>query len=252
MRWTDNKICAAAMAALAFALAPAALAEPMVIKYQGPAGQNYKPGKKLQANQPVTLKAGETLTVLDERGTRTLRGPGTFSTSSAPTANNVGPTSLASLIKTSSVRRARTGAVRGTNTPKVAARSPNLWFVDISKSGTICVPDFSRLQLWRADTAQPLKLTASSSLASGTANFLKGQPTASWPNQVTPVDGGRYTIMRSGGSDAVTINLVQLTVNGDEALDKMASNLLSRGCQTQGELLAETFAQADPVPISGS
>lgn len=252
MRWTDKYACAFAVVGLTLAIAPVALAEPMVIKYQGPAAQNYKPGKKLPANQPVTLKAGETLTVLDERGTRTLRGPGTFSTSSAPNAKSVGPTNLASLIKTNSVRRARTGAVRGTNATKVAARSPNLWFVDISKGGTICVADFSRLQLWRADTTQPLKVTTASAGGSGTANFLKGQPTANWPSQATPVEGGRYVISGSDGSGPVTVNLVTMAVKGDEALDVMASNLLSRGCQTQGELLAETFAQADPAPISGT
>jgi hypothetical protein len=252
MRWTEKFMCTAAITGLAFALAPAAVAEPMVIKYQGPAAQNYKPGKKLPANQPVTLKVGETLTVLDERGTRTLRGPGTFSTSSAPNAKSVGPTSLASLVKTSSVRRARTGAVRGTNTAKAPARSPNLWFVDIAKGGTICVADFNRLQLWRADTTQPLKVTASSTGASGTTSFLKGQSTANWPGQAVPVEGGRYTIAGTDGRAAVTVVLVKMTVKGDEALDVMASNLLSRGCQTQGELLAETFAQADPAPISGS
>jgi hypothetical protein len=252
MRWIEKYACAAAFTYLAFACAPAAMAEPMVIKYQGPSAQNYKPGKKLPANQSVTLKAGETLTVLDERGTRTLRGPGTFSTSSAANAKSVGPTNLASLIKTSSVRRARTGAVRGNSTVKTAARSPNLWFVDIAKGGTICVADFSGLQLWRADTTQPLKVTATAAGASGTANFLKGQPTANWPSQTPPVEGGRYMIAGSDGRAPITVNLVKMVVQGDEALDVMASNLLSRGCQTQGELLAETFAQADPAPISGT
>jgi hypothetical protein len=252
MRWNNKSIRAAICGTAIFAAVPAAMAEPMVIKYQGPFAQNYKPGKKLPANQTIKLKAGEMLTVLDERGTRNLRGPGTFSTSSAPSAGSVSQTSLASLIKTTSTRRARTGAVRGVNTALTQVRSPNLWYVDVTKSATICVADFSSLQLWRANTAQSLTVTATGQGASGMSNFLKGQQTARWPAQLTPVDGGRYTITGSDKGNPVTINLVKLSVKGDEALDNMASNLLSKGCQAQGELLADTFAQADPAPLSGS
>lgn len=80
---------------------------------------------------------------------------------------------------------------------------------------------------------------------------MKGQSTARWPSQVAPVDGGNYTISFFDVQSPVSITLVKMVVTGTEGLDNMASNLLSKGCQTQGELLADTFAQADPKPIGG-
>ncbi len=228
-------------------------AEPIVIKYEGPNGQNFKPGKKLLSTVKISLKTGEILTVLDERGTRILRGPGTYSASSAISAGSVSNTNLATLIKTSSVRRARTGAVRGENVSSQTQLSPNLWYVDVSKSSKICVADFQSLQLWRSDASQgqPSVTIVSASGGDATTRFGEGRSTVRWPSTITPVDGGRYSISVSGNAGKTSIEMVKIDVTGEERLDTMASKLLDRGCQAQSELLAETFAQAEPAPAGG-
>jgi hypothetical protein len=255
MRWTRNSICTAILSLGAAAIIPAAAlnAEPIVIKYEGPSSQNYKPGKKLLASAKISLKAGEVLTVLDERGTRTLRGPGTFSATSSANAGNVSNTSLATLIKTSSVRRARTGAVRGESGVQQTAVNPNLWFVDISKGGKICVADFKSIQLWRANTAEAQQISASegTSGSAATVKFGKGRTTANWPSNIVPRDGGIYSLSVPGKAEKVALQLVSVDVTGQERLDIMASKLLDRGCQVQSELLAATFAQVDPLPVKG-
>jgi hypothetical protein len=228
----------------AIAMATALQAEPVVIKYEGPSPSVYMPGKTLPANSSVELKPGEKLTLLDERGTRILSGPGKFSTSSAASAGKVSNKSLMSIVKTANVRRARTGAVRGTPAPSSAVRlSPNLWFVDISKSGTICAADFSKMQFWRSDVSQDLTLDVkdTKSGATGKITFPKGLSTAAWPSGVNPVDGGSYRIGKS------TFTLTQMPLQAEESIENLASGLLAKGCQAQGELLAATFAQAGPA-----
>jgi hypothetical protein len=228
----------------AVAIATALQAEPVIIKYEGASPSAYMPGKKLPPNSSVELKSGEKLTLLDERGTRILSGPGKFSTSSAASAGKVSNKSLMSIVKTANVRRARTGAVRGTPAPTSAVRlSPNLWFVDISKSGTMCAADFSKMQFWRSDVSDTLVLDVkdNKSGATGKITFPKGLSTAPWPSGVNPVDGGSYRI----GQSAIT--LTQMPVQAEEQIENLASGLLAEGCQAQGELLAATFAQAQPA-----
>ena len=255
MLWTKMSKAAALTSFLLIVAMPVATlqAEPIIIKYEGANSQNYKPGKKLLATAKISLKAGEVLTVLDERGTRTLRGPGTFSASSAVSAGNVSNTNLATLIKTSSVRRARTGAVRGESPPLQTQLSPNLWYVDISKGAKFCVADFQSLQLWRSDASKTLPPITIAGTSGGTAtvNFGKGRSTVRWPATIIPVDGGKYIISGPGGADKISIEMIKVDVTGEERLDAMATKLLDRGCQAQSELLAATFAQTEPAPVGG-
>jgi hypothetical protein len=255
MRWIKTSGFGAMLGFGILSIVPlgAAHAEPIVIKYEGPASQLYKPGKKLQSSAKISLKAGEVLTVLDERGTRTLRGPGTFSASSATSASSVSNTSLARLVKTGSVRRARTGAVRGDAQPQAKPLSPNLWFVDIGKSARFCVADFENLQLWRANGAESQQVTATDGASgqSASVRFGKGATTMRWPSAITPRDGGTYTLAIPGRTDKVSLEFVKVNLTGGERIDLMASKLIEKGCQAQSELLAATFAQADPAPSEG-
>jgi hypothetical protein len=255
MHWIRKSKAAALVSFCLIAAIPVTglQAEPIIIKYEGPNSQNYKPGRKLLPAAKISLKTGEVLTVLDERGTRTLRGPGTFNASSAASAGNVSNTNLATLIKTSSVRRARTGAVRGESPPQQTKLSPNLWYIDIKKSAKFCVADFQSLQLWGSDAAetQPAITIAGASGGNAIVKFGKGRSTVRWPSAVAPVDGGQYTISAAGKADKISIAMVKIDVTGEERLDTMALKLLDRGCQAQSELLAATFVQAEPVPAGG-
>ena len=228
-------------------------ADPVVIKYEGPSAQTYKPGKKLAVGAAIQLKTGEILTVLDDRGTRVLRGPGKFSASSATSAGKVSSKSLLSIMKTSNLRRARTGAVRGTPAGNaVVRRSPNLWYVDIKQSGTICVADFGKMQFWRSDVtdAKTLQLKDVKSGVSGTVSFPKGLSSAAWPANVAALDTGHYEL--SGGTAGSTpLHLVQIPVAAEQQLVDVAAGLLERGCQAQGELLAATFTQTERAPLGG-
>ena len=252
MHWTKKHVATAIAVGLASVVTASALnAEPIVIRYEGRRADVYKPGKKLVPNATISLKADEILTLLDERGTRVLRGPGNFNSSSSVAVKSVSNTSLAALIRTSSVRRARTGAVRGDKSPASQTGSPNLWFVDMSKSGKFCVADFNNLQLWSSNAELPRDIIATDIETGKTAStqFSKGQMTANWPSTIVAANGKNYTFAISGQAESTSVQLTKVAMTGEERLDRMASTLLENGCQTQSELLAATFAQADPAPL---
>ncbi|MBL0922849.1 MAG: hypothetical protein IBJ12_00060 [Sphingomonadaceae bacterium] len=254
MRWIKD-IRLSALAVVGFlVLLPVdgAHAEPIVIKYEGPASQTYKPGKRLPSTSKINLKSGEILTVLDERGTRVLRGPGTFNASSSANAANISSTSLATLVRTSTVRRARTGAVRGDAAPARASLSPNLWYLDYGKGGQYCVADFQNLRLWRPDSSDSKTLTATDKKTGKMASVKlgKGANTVNWPSEIAPADGGIYAVSGPDKAEHL-ISLVKIDVTGNERIDILAAKLIDHGCMAQSELLAATFAQNETLGSAG-
>lgn len=237
--------------ALALLVAPSgvALAETIVVKSGGPSAGSYPPGRKIADNSMVTLKAGDMLTLLDGRGTRTLKGPGSFNTSAASASASDTRTTLAGLLGTQKVRRARTGAVRGGAGEGKAPRSPNLWYVDISRSSTVCVPDAANVQLWRPDLMNAVNVTArdAGTGRSAVVPFDKGQFRANWPASLPVTEGSQYQLSWSGLKNPVAIRFALMDAGG-EGLESMASALISQGCQAQLDLLVETVALPDPKP----
>lgn len=251
MFWADTfcgKSVCGAMAAMTLALMPVApvRAETLVVRASGPSAKTYTPGKKLADNSVLTLKAGDVVTLLDGRGTRTLRGPGTFGTTASTSAGSDTRTSLASLLATSNSGRARTGAIRGD--ASAASRSPNLWYVDVTSAGTMCVADPANVRMWRPDRTAPAALTiAGVDGTSAGVSFGAGEAMASWPAALPVVDGAAYTLSGEGLNAAVTIRFSVMDARS-EGLESMASVLISRNCQAQLSLLVETVALPDPAP----
>jgi hypothetical protein len=237
-------------AALLITLLPtSAMAEQIIVKSGGPSAANYPPGKKLPATANIALKTGDVLTILDGKGTRTLRGPGSFNMSTTTSSGADTRTSLTSLLTTNRARRARTGAVRNVSGSEATktSRSPNLWFVDISQSTTACVNDLTNIQLWRPDQAQPLKVKISDvkTGASTSINYQKNQSLAIWQaGSFSPQDGASYAFSWAGLTKPVAIRIVTMGSNV-EGLESTASALITKGCEAQLNLLVETVAQPD-------
>jgi hypothetical protein len=103
-----NNIAKPLLAALALSLGGAALAETIVVKSAGPSAKAYPPGKSIADNSKVSLKAGDSVTILDGRGTRILKGPGMFAT----TATTATGSNFNALLRNTGTRQVRTGAVR--------------------------------------------------------------------------------------------------------------------------------------------
>jgi len=234
-------LLAVAGGASLLAAAGPACAEALVVRASGPSAGTFLPGKKLPDGSSVTLKAGDVLTLLDGRGTRTLRGPGVYGTTA--TASAVSTVNIASFIGARNNSRARTGAVRGI---KAEPRSPNVWYVDIRKPATICVLDPANVKLWRPVSGAGT-LAIAGAAGKGSVAFAADAAVASWPTTLPVTEGASYQLSGAGLPKPVTVTFTLLSP-GAEGLESTASTLIARKCSAQLDLLIETVAAPDPAP----
>lgn len=243
MVWVRLAGWAVAGLCVGMGLTAPALADSMVVRASGPSARTYAPGSKLADGGSLVLKAGDVVTLLDAKGTRTLRGPGNFSVAASAGAAPANGVMLTALLDTKRVRRARTGAVRGAvgSAPAVPPHRPNLWMVDIAESGTLCVADPAGLRLWRADAAKPASVRISGNGAEATAKFAAGEAIAAWPAALPVREGAAYRLSDGGRTADVRLALMGEVAPG---LDGAASSLIAHQCKGQLDLLVDTAALA--------
>ena len=237
MTWANPSALGRGFAAglLSAALAGTAIAGPVVVRSTGPSAKAYPAGRQLPDNAQVTLRAGDTLVLLDARGTRTVSGPGTFAAVGTGTRTSAAQTASRILANQTGTER-RGGAVRG-GTPTLASQSPNLWFLDMSKSGTMCVADASAVRLWRAGADKPAQVSISGAGASGAVTLPQGATVAEWPKALPVQDGAEYTIAMDG---AAPTKVKLMTVPMPSSIEDTASQLIAKGCTAQLDLLIAT------------
>ncbi len=222
------------MAALLVAVP--ALAGPLVVRAAGPSAAQFRPGQRLP-DAPVTLKAGDSIVVLDAKGTRSFSGPGTFSLA-APSAAAENA-AFSDLLVQKPARRARIGAVRATGQDRGPPTPPGVWTLDIRTSDTVCTLDPGNIALWRADTAaaQTLRVQRGDGVSAPLV-FAAGQATAAMPAAVSG-QAGTFTI--SGGKTPVTLTVKQLTAAAN--VDALGEALVTAGCDSQFARLAANTLQ---------
>jgi hypothetical protein len=174
--------------------------------------------------------------VLDARGTRTLKGPGTF-TPGGP-AKAAGTMSSLSAVTGAAKGRARVGAVRSVGS---GPTKPNIWQVDVSKSTNMCVTSPSNVTLWRPDASKPVTLTVAGGSPSGSKqlSWAAGQSTLAWPSELPISDGTDYRLSWEG-ADTPTKLQFRTLASKPTALEDIATTLIRNGCNAQLDLLIET------------
>lgn len=224
----------AAVGALALGTAGAATAGTIVIRADGPSKAQFPAGKALGAR--VTLARGDTIVVLDQRGTRTINGPGTIDLAAR---GGAAPSAFTALIANSGTRQVRTGAVRGGPTAVIAA--PSLWYVDTARSGTMCLPDLARAQLWRSNASVPVTwtLARASDGKSVPMTFAANQHVRSWPvADLGLVEGVDYKLSGPGLAAPITIRFARI-VAASASPEDVAGALIGKGCSGQLDRLVE-------------
>ena len=227
------------MAGCGLALATAAGAAEgavLVVRSSGPSAKAFPAGRALPENQTINLRGNDVVILLDSRGTRTLRGPGDYSTS----ASSGGSTSAsAALSGQSNARRSRVGAVRGAPTGATSGR--NVWQADIGRSGNVCIVNPADVGLYRADSsgARRVTVTEMGSNRAATVEFAAGQKNAPWPAALPVAVGSKYQV--KGGGAAVTLNVMPIAPV-PAGLEGLAQSLIRNDCQGQLDVLIDTFA----------
>jgi hypothetical protein len=249
VRLTNNRRPQAFVAALAgLMLAGTAVAAPLVVRSTGPSAKAYPAGKALAADAKLSLKAGDTIVLLDGKGTRTISGPGTFSASASSVAAASTGSTLAALASGGGERRARIGAVRSASgIDKNAGKNPNMWFVDVTRSTNVCVANPAAVTIWRPDASAPATVNVSGpSGASGTIELPAGRADGQWPASVPVTDGGQYKLSWAGAKapTAVKFLLVKPTTGTPEDL---AQSLIQKGCNNQLDMMIQAMASSTPA-----
>lgn len=234
-------VLAPILAALLAAL-PVAAQAGVVVSASGPSAASYPAGRKIGDTDPIVLRTGDTLTVLDSRGTRVLRGAGTYTLKQQPGAAR--RASFSVLTERRSAQRVRTGAVRSADTTVLGA--PNLWYIDVSRPGRICLPGSADVRLWRRDTATASQYTISD--ASGPSRqsirFAAGDMLAPWDSAAMAIMPGRdYRIAGSPTEGEATVSFAIIEQPAAEP-EGLASQLIENGCTRQLELLSSALRVA--------
>jgi hypothetical protein len=223
-------------AGILIATASVSSAAVLVVRSSGPSAKNFPAGKSIDDKAQISLKANDMLVVLDARGTRTLKGPGTF-TPGGP-AKAAGTMSSLSAVTGAGKGRARVGAVRSVG---AGPAKPNIWQVDVSKSSNMCVTSPSNVTLWRQDASKPVTLTVAGGQPNGSKqlSWAAGQSTLAWPSDLPISDGADYRLSWDGLSVPTKLQFRTLATK-PVALDDIATTLIRNGCSAQLDLLIET------------
>jgi len=236
LSWDRNKAFRrAATAALLAATALPAAANVLVVRSTGPSAAAYPAGRSLPDNARLNLRDGDMVIVLGAAGTRTFRGPGSFSPSAAVQAG-------ARTFAAADGRRARIGAVRGAG---IVPHSPTIWHVDVTQSGTFCLASPSHVMLWRPDATVPVTLTIMGAGAPRTVRWPAGQATVAWPTALPILNGATYSIAQSGVAVPTEVTF-RMLAREPANLEGVASALIANGCQSQLDVLVESQPDLSP------
>ena len=229
---------AIALAALGL-LGTSAAQAGVVVKSSGPSAASFPVGKKLDDATSVTLKAGDSITVLTDSGTRVIAGPGTHRVGARGASKR---TAFAMLTRQQSGARVRTGAVRGGATG--SATNPNMWNVDTSKPGKVCLPAGEAITFWRPEAAGEETWMLGSAVSDFHVHvmFDDGDDTATVSAEELPLSQNRlYDLSGPAGGPKQRVEFVTMASVPGNAED-LAVALAEQGCTGQLDLLSEKLA----------
>lgn len=239
------------------ASAVAAHAQSIVVRSTGPSATTHPKGQRLSRGVLLMLRAGDIVTILDQVGTRVLRGPGTFRLDGAVVRDNGVITRLSRSLGDPATFRStsRAGAVRGPGNPGTMATPlpDTIWLADVDAGGSVCVPKGSRAYLWRSSTgsARSGSLGTTDDRVKLNVQWSAQSRGTAWPIGALPlVDGSAYRFTGEGPlSKVVEFRIVALdpaALPVDAA--GLGAVLLEKGCTAQFDWLASSLEHLNATP----
>lgn len=223
-----------AFAAAVAATAAAAAADVIVIRSEGPSARTYPPARRLPDDATLRLRARDIVVVLGSSGTRTFRGPGTFSPRwPAPAARGS--------RTVGNDRRERIAALRSSGGDSPAR---GLWDLDVTRNGTFCIAAGREIVLWRPDPATPMRMTILAPVgAPQTVQWAAGHATMAWTSGA-PIRSGAYAFRRPGAAALARIT-VRILHPEPSDMQEAAVALIENGCRRQLDILLAMVPRND-------
>jgi hypothetical protein len=188
-----------ALCTLLLAVSSGQAAELVVIDSTVP---RITPGQIIDSTKPLKLAAGARLSLVGEDG-RVIKLQGPYSgapmTGEGDEARDKGVVrALSRLFSPTHPQDSTWGTFRGAETLRgaEALNPPDVWAFNVLRSETVCLPSGAGPILWRPHAEAELMVLLLH-LATGreaTVTFAPGEASASWPPEVSLLDGGIYVI----------------------------------------------------------
>jgi hypothetical protein len=198
-------------------------------------GGSLKKGQKIDSAQPITLKEGESVTLINQEGkTVTLRGKfsGLPMMGAGAAANP--KQALGALVGTRNAQTGTLGAVRSLGLSR-AIPLPEPWLIDVSTPGERCLRPGQQPIWWRPEVGASQKFTLLPIDQSWRVDFewAAGQHTIPAP-PLAKFEGQTVFMIRMGEREyGITLHLVPTNLDGSA----LASWMIEKGCMQQADAL---------------
>jgi hypothetical protein len=195
----------------------------------------WLPGRVIEPGTPIALPAGAHVSLIGEDGRVTkLAGP-YAGLPGAAAGDATDPTLVTALARLFTTGEPATSLLTGEDG---LANPPDVWAIDIGRSGHVCVLAGTWPTLWRADAglAQSLRVTQPATGEEAEVAFAAGVATAAWPAAVPAVDGATYALHQGGTGGTASI-VLRLVPAGGRFHAASVAWMMQAGCPRQARAL---------------
>ena len=218
------------------ALAAAAGDTLVVVEVRGAALQ---PGQEVDGAQKMTLLDGQLVTLLSQTGQMIkLRGP--MDGPPLAGASAEGPTTMAALeaLVTQKLTRVEKAGVVRAGPGQVVPPDP--WLIDVSRSGSRCLPQGAAIMLWRpsAVTAEPLIISPGDCSWRAQVQLAAGEDRAPLPRAVPVRARATYAATLGGKAATLTLHSIPPAITTGAMRAAWMSEM---GCDGQALALMKTL-----------
>jgi len=236
-----HRLCATGIAGiLSLVVGAAALAADVVVIEAR--GGSFKTGQTIDGNQPITLTAGQKLSLIASNGqTIRLRGPfeGPPAPEGAAEGGNV-VTALLNLGRQTESTSSSLGVVRAGADERIA---PDPRAMDITRPGARCLLGEASAVLWWPDRGEgegKVEISPADRSWSARATWPTNSDRMALPANLPLRDGQTYMIEIGKVSAAVVVHVVPAELSTEAV---RAAWMLEKGCFGQAVALARTESQ---------
>lgn len=204
---------------------------------------NLKVGAIIDGAKTIELAPGSTVTLISSEG-RTIKLKGPYKgqpDSSASTSSNDLLQSLSRLVAGPPENDPSLAVFRS----GTASARPDVWSIDIGRSGVYCVPPDKALALWRAKARRKTVLTLKRIGGQGAKtnrDWPAGEQTMLWPPEVPLSNGATYQAQLKGKGKSANLKLI-FVPEGLPTHAHRAAWMADNDCARQALRLIDALAQ---------